>query len=274
MSAIQKNIGIIGFGKMAEVIFSRAVATGTVNPTHVLVLSHRQERDRSLKKKYGFAFVKSAADLCLSCPVIFLAIKPQQMQPVMAQLKPHLADHLILTVAAGLEVRTYRKALGQKTRIIRVMPNTPALVGSGVFTVYRGPGVSGDDLKLCQKLIQSCGMSFVIKNETHMHALTALTASSPAFVTLFVFALIESALELGVPQKLAKTLALKSMAGTLDLIWKSGLSAKELISEVASKKGMTEAGLKWLAKKRFTGIIGECMQKTVKQSHELGRMQT
>lgn len=264
------NIGVIGFGKMAEAMIGRALASGTVKKKQIVVLTHKKSRDKSLKKKYGITLVDDMATLSRLSSLLFIAVKPQQMPPVLESLKPHFSNQLIMTVAAGLNVASYQKILGKNARVIRVMPNTPAMVGQGVFTVFAPRAVKSRDLKLCQNLLDPCGKTYFLKSESQMHVTSALAGSGPAFVVAFADALIQAVLPLGLNEKLARDLFLNTILGTVTLMQKSKLKAHELIAQVASKKGMTEAGLSVLDKNRFTQLLGECIQEAVKRSHELG----
>lgn len=264
------KIGVIGFGKMAEALIGRALESHCLKKSQIVGLTHNKLRDKLMQKKYGITFASDIATLTHQCSVLLLAVKPQQMSGVLESLKPHFSNQLILTVAAGLSVASYQKILGKNARVIRIMPNTPAIVGQGVFTVFAPRAVKSRDLKLCQNLLDPCGKTYFLKSESQMHVTSALAGSGPAFVVAFADALIQASLPLGLNEKLARELFLNTILGTVKLMQKSKLKAHELIAQVASKKGMTEAGLNVLDKNRFTPLLGECIQETVKRSHELG----
>lgn len=265
------KIGVIGFGKMARIIIGRALAQKVLSRAQVLVLRHHPAKDRQIQKKWALSFV-GLKELFEKCDVILLAVKPQQMAAVLQDIKNHYRGQLIITVAAGIPVKFYQKILGKKPRLIRLMPNTPAKLGLGAFTLFAPRHVSKSDQGLCTGLMAPCGQIFVIKNENKMHATTTLAGSAPAFVFAFAEALIAAGQKMGLTKALSRALVNKTLTGSAMLLEKSADDPAALIAEVASKKGMTEAGLKVLEKKRFTQILMECMQKTQARSRELGRI--
>lgn len=256
---------------MAEIIISRALEQNIITNTQVTSLRHHAAKDRHLQKKYGLRFADMKT-LLSGCEIILLAVKPQQVAKVLLALKPTYRNQLIITVAAGIPVKFYQKILGKTLRLIRLMPNTPAKLGLGAFTLFAPRSVSKTDRNLCAKLIAPSGEIFVIKNENKMHATTALAASTPAFVFAFAKALIDAGKKMGLTTALSRALVNKTLTGSAILLEKSTCDPALLIAEVASKKGMTEVGLKVLAKKRFTRIVVECMQKTQARSLEMGKI--
>jgi pyrroline-5-carboxylate reductase len=216
--------------------------------------------------------VPNTTNLFKENSVILLAVKPQTMANVLHEVRTHHKNHLIITVAAGLSFKYYEKFLGKKSRIIRVMPNTPAQIGLGATTMMGNKNVTKNDLALCQKLFSAVGLVLPLKNESLMHATAAVAASGPAFVYYFAQALMAAGQKQGLNAKQVKILVLQTLWGSTEMMRLSPESPEELTKKVTSKKGMTLAGLAVLKKKGFTKVIEACIHATIQRSQELGRL--
>lgn len=266
---LRHKFGVIGFGKMAEALISGAMNAGVIARGQTLTLAHRPERDTLLRRKYGARVCKDMAPLCREADVLLLAVKPLQMTSVLADLAPHVGNKLIITVAAALPLATYRKALGKSARIVRVMPNTPAMVGCGAAGYFAGKNVSPADKKACEIFFSATGLLVELKKEALIDSVIAVSGSGPAFVYRYADAVIANGIKMGLSPDVSRRLAVKTLQGAARMLEVTGLPADELIAQVASKKGTTLAGLDAMDKNGFTVAIAAAMNAAVTRSREI-----
>jgi pyrroline-5-carboxylate reductase len=173
-----------------------------------------------------------------------------------------------LSIAAGLDLRFFKKILGD-LKIVRLMPNTPALVGLGATAFFAGGRCTASDRRMVRMIFESVGQVFEVPSEKLLDAVTALSGSGPAFVYLFLKSLIDGGTKLGLAPSLARSLAIQTLLGATTLFARSPDSPATLISRVASKGGTTEAGLQVLALKKFETIVDQCLGAAAKRAETL-----
>ncbi|OGQ06549.1 MAG: pyrroline-5-carboxylate reductase [Deltaproteobacteria bacterium RIFCSPLOWO2_12_FULL_40_28] len=267
-----KTLGIIGTGNMAEAIVGGILAKKIFKPQNIIGFDIDLQKLNSFTKKFRIQKAKTPLEIT-KANIILLAVKPQNMGEALQTLSPLVSKkNLVLTIAAGLPLKFFRKKLGNNPRIIRLMPNTPALVGLGATAFIATPNCTKKDIQKTQKIFSAIGMVIKIKNEKQMDAITALSGSGPAYVYLFVKSLIEGGQQLGLSSELTRTLSLQTVKGALELLSQSKENPKTLIGRVASKGGTTEAGLKILTKKGFESMIFACLKAAQKRAFELSKM--
>ncbi|HZF27267.1 MAG TPA: pyrroline-5-carboxylate reductase, partial [Steroidobacteraceae bacterium] len=201
---------------------------------------------------------------------IVLAVKPQQVREVAASLKPHLASQLVLTIAAGIRVKDLSRWLGGYRRIVRVMPNTPALVHAGISGLYAPAMVGSGGRAIAEKIMGAAGEVLWIEREEDLDAVTAVSGSGPAYVFYFIEALERAARELGLAADAAHRLALGTFAGAVKLAAQSGEPPETLRSRVTSKGGTTERALKSMEVERVKEAIVRAVRAAAERSRELG----
>ena len=180
--------------------------------------------------------------------------------------------HLVISIAAGIDTKFLKKSLGVKARIVRVMPNTPALVGVGASAYFLSRACGPSDRSRVKTLLGSVGLAIEVSNETLLDAVTGLSGSGPAFVYLFLDGLIEGGKRSGLSERVARDFATQTVLGAATLFEKSGLKPAELIAKVASKGGTTEAGLLFLKKRRFRETAVQCVTAATRKAKELRRL--
>lgn len=263
------NLGIIGCGNMANAIVSGATSTKFILPNQIFALAHNKTKDQKFAKQHRIKFLADIESLFETCTVILLAVKPKSMMDLLNQIKPHIKNHLIITVAAGLKIKTYQKHLGKTVKIIRAMPNTPSFISLGVTALCYSKTTSKQDQILARDLFDSIGSTYELKSESQMDAATALSGSGPAFIFSYIDAIIKAAKANGLPEIMATNVLLDTMLGSTLYMKHSQKTAKELITQVASKGGTTEQGLAVLHKKGFAKILDECFKATRKKSQQM-----
>ncbi len=191
----------------------------------------------------GGHMAASNRDVAAAADVIFLAVKPQQMAPVLTELRGHIKrEHLVISIAAGVPLAAIAAGLGDAPRLVRVMPNTPCLVGSGASGYCLGPNATPDDAALVSKLLGAVGIARQV-DESLLDAVTGLSGSGPAFVYVLIEALSDGGVKMGLPRDVALALAAQTVRGAAEMVLSTGQHPGELKDAVTSPGGTTIAGL-------------------------------
>ena len=247
-----------------------AIIGGICKEYSVSVCEQDQKRVQWLKEKYKIA----AGDLktvVKRSEVIILAVKPQNFDSVLIELRPHLTqDQLVISIAAGITCRYLQKMLGAKVRVIRTMPNLPAQVGEGITGICAGKAANNKDLILVQQLFSCVGTTIVVE-EKWMDAITAASGSGPAYVFLFIESFNNAARSLGFDEALAKALVLQTIKGSLDLLDSQGGDAAAMRARVTSKGGTTQAAMDVFTKHDFKKVFKEALMAAKKRARKLSK---
>lgn len=266
------KLGVLGFGNMAQAIVTGLISSKLLSTKNIYALEPDKIRVKNVKKKYKIRFLESSRALSHQSSVILICVKPQDLKTVLTQLKPHYKNQLVMTVVTGATIKKYKKYLGSKSKIIRIMPNTPALIGYGAAAYFVDQNCTQRDKKLCENFFNCIGTIIKIKKESLMNAITAICGSGPAFVYQYAQSVINSAKKLGIQENTAKKLVLQTMLGATQMMIKSSQSPDQLTKLVTSKRGTTLAGLEALNKKGFTKAIEACMIRATKRAIELSKL--
>ncbi len=254
-----KRIVIIGGGNMGEAIIKGL-------KRQVFVCESDPAKTKALAKKYKTVAID--LDQASSCDVIIFAVKPQDMGAVLAQIENK--GQLFISIAAGLTTTYFEKHLGGKARVIRSMPNMPALIGEGITALSAGKYAKPQDLKLAQEILNSVGTTVVVK-ESMLDAVTAVSGSGPAYVFLFVEQWLAAAKALGFKQAEAKELVYQTLIGSAHLLKKSEFDAGTLREKVTSKGGTTQAALEVFAKNKFNQTVKNALFAASKRAKALSK---
>ena len=265
------TIGFIGFGNMAEAIAAGLLKNKLVRSDAILAFEPNTKRLTEIQKKYKITPTKNLTELCYKARVIVIAVKPQNINEVLPELMTVYQNQLIITIVTGIRIKHYKKYLGSQAKIIRVIPNTPALIGLGAAAYFADPACTWSDKKLCEDFFNSIGRIWPLKHEPQLDAVTAISGSGPAFVYQYAEAIINAAHKTGLPLKLAKDLVLQTLLGATQMMLQSSLSPDELTQKVTSRGGTTLAGLKVLKKKGFAKILEACMVRAAQRAKELSQ---
>ncbi len=266
-----KEIGCIGGGQMGEALIKGLLKAKLCRAQSLIVAEPDPMRRKYLESTYAVETCDVPQFVWQKSTTVLLAVKPQVMQIVLAASKPHIAaDHLLITIAAGLPIAFYERMLdGNTHKIIRVMPNTPALVLEGVSAICRNAQVTEDDLQKAMAIFGAVGKTVVLE-EHYLDAVTGLSGSGPAYVFTFIEALIDAGLKTGLPRDVAKTLAVQTVLGSARLMQEADEHPAVLRSKVTSPGGTTIAGLHVLEKAGFRGIIMDAVEAAADRATELG----
>jgi pyrroline-5-carboxylate reductase len=260
------RLGFIGAGSMGGAIIRGLAAAGV--PRENLVFYDPDPARQAEMEALG---VKAAPDPgeVMHAPVVVLAVKPQTMTPVLSALQPFARPrHLMVSVAAGVTVATLEAAFPE-SRVIRAMPNAPATVGAGITALALGSRATAEDEALALELFDAVGMAVAV-DEKLMDAVTGLSGSGPAFVAVFIEALADGGVKMGLPRSLALTLAAQTTLGAARLCLEEEVSPGALKDRVASPGGTTIEGLHVLEQAGFRGAVISAVEAATWRAKELG----
>ncbi len=272
---IERNIGFIGAGNMAEALINGFIGSGLVSPGRIFAADRLKDRMLWLAERYEITVYNKNYEVAANSDIIFLTIKPQDMQAALEDTAEHMDEtRLIVSVMAGRTIDAIHSVLagcGLKSHppVIRAMPNTPSLIREGAIGLYAEERVREEDIRLVKRLFGSVGVVVELGEEGLLNTVTALSGSGPAYVFLFIDALTEAGIKGGLAPDDARTLAIQTVAGAGRLIKKSDSSPQELIKKVASPGGTTVAGLEVLEKMGFKDIILKTIEAAKRRAEEL-----
>lgn len=261
------RLACIGAGNMAEALVKGLLRAG-LSPAQVTVTDVRHERLDYFRSAYGVQAAPDNRAAAKAADVILLAVKPQQMNDVLAELAGATERALFVSIAAGIPTARIERALGAPARVVRVMPNTPALVGAGISALCGGAHAAADDLALAEVLLQAVGQTVRV-DEALMDAVTAVSGSGPAYIFRVMEAMEAAAVQHGLPQETARSLVLATVAGAGQLAQSSRRAPSELREQVTSKGGTTEAALKVLNERDIAGAFSDAIAAAVRRAREL-----
>ncbi len=267
-----KTIGFIGTGQMAQALASGFVRTGKIEKSFVFGYDLLLEASTSFERLVGGTVCATIPELLNTCDIIFFCVKPQHMSSVMETVKSwqgNLSEKLFVTIAAGLPIRFFENALGDSIRLIRVMPNTPCLVGEAASGFSVSPRVSPEEAKFVEDLFQTVGVAIQVP-ETLLDAVTGLSGSGPAYVFQIIEALSDGGVKAGLPRKIATILAAQTVKGAAEMVLKTGLHPGELKDKVSSPAGTTIAGVAVMEDYRVRAAMIAAVEAATKRSTELG----
>ena len=269
---MDNKIGFIGGGQMGEALIRGILESNLFKAGDICVAEPNQERREYICRTYGVEGYPESRALWDSCSTIFLAVKPQIMKSVLAACKGFVSsEHLIITIAAGLPISFYEEELECiDCKIIRVMPNTPALVLEGASGFSGNTNVNSEDLQHCEQILSKIGKAVNV-DEASLDAVTGLSGSGPAYVFTFADAMIDAGIHAGLSRPVAETLALQTILGSVKLLMESGKHPAELRAMVTSPGGTTIAAQQILEREGFKGIIMDAIEAAVERSRELGK---
>jgi pyrroline-5-carboxylate reductase len=270
-SALRRTIiGFIGGGNMAEAIIKGLIAGGAA-PESILVAEPVEARRRQLAEQYAITTTADNRDVAAACRTIILAIKPQMAPAACTALKSELTEaHLLISIMAGISCATLEGYFTAPPRVVRVMPNTPALVLSGATTIAPGKTATSEDLAVVETIFSLVGNCYRVE-EKLMDAVTGLSGSGPAYVLTFIEALADGGVKNGIPREVALNLALQTVLGTAKLLAETGEHPGSLRDKVTSPGGTTIAGLHALEKGSFRATVMNAVEAATARSKELGK---
>lgn len=266
-----KKIGFIGSGNMARAIAVGLIRKGIVQPSQLYAADISQDQRDEFEKLTTARSCSSNLEVAQWADLVILAVKPFHVAAVCEEIRGHIrADQLIISICAGITTQVIAQHLGEKARVVRVMPNTPALIGCGATAVSRGPAATPDDVECALELFGAVGVALEL-DENYLDLVTGLSGSGPAYLFYFAEALIAAAQELGLERQAATILVKHTLYGASRLALESERSLEELRAAVTTKGGTTEAGLRALEQHHFFDVVKQCVAAATHRSAELSQ---
>jgi len=265
-----KKIGIIGIGNMGGAILNGLISSGAARKSDVIGFDSDAAKRASAKKRFGVPISKSISEVTAHCDIIILAVKPQSIDEVLKEIRSCGKDRLYISIAAGIKTYHIEKELdlGHRPRVIRVMPNTPALVGEGISALCGGRYAAARDIKTANEIFLSVGETVEAK-EKYFDLITAVSGSGPAYFFYLKEALVGAAVRQGMDKTTAKKLVSKTGLGAARLLMESGDEPEILRQRVTSKGGTTERAIEVFERAGMRKIIERAVIAAMKRSKEL-----
>jgi pyrroline-5-carboxylate reductase len=263
------KLGFLGSGKMASALARGVVASGAFAPADVIVSDVVSAAAEALAKATGAGIARTNAELAAGADHIVLCVKPHDAVNALTDLGPALQGKLIISIVAGLSTKVLEDAAGKGARVIRVMPNTPALVGQGAAAYALGTAATDADAEVVEKLFRSVGLIVRVK-EALLDAVTGLSGSGPAYVFTVIEALADGGVLMGLPRDLAIQLAAQTVVGAATMVRETGEHPATLRDQVTSPGGTTIAGLEALEKAGLRSALISAVRVATERSRQLG----
>jgi len=268
---LEKKIGFIGCGNMARAIISGLVNSGLIAPANILVWDRKAETNQQMAQQYGISAAESAEALAREADILFGAVKPNVILKVLSDLAGVMKkDALVVSIAAGVTLDSLAGVLGHDRKIVRVMPNTPALVNEGMTSVTPNVLVEPQEVDDIVAIFESFGKAAVV-NEYLIHAVVGVSGSAPAYVFMFIEAMADAAVLGGMPRAQAYEFAAQAVKGAAQMVIETGTHPAELKDQVCSPGGTTIEAVKALEENGFRAAVMNAMQRCMAKSEALSK---
>ena len=263
------RLGVIGFGNMAGAIIKSALHNNVFSLSEITVFDIDPQK-MLFAREIGVNTASTHGEAVINSDIILLAVKPQIIETVLSEIKNVSEGRCFVSIAAGISGDYIKSLLSPKAYVLRVMPNTPIMVGRGATAVAKSDDVPYEYYKKAVSIFSSSGeVAFI--DESRMNEIISVNSSSPAYFFLMVDAMVKSAEEQGIDKAVALRLSAKAMEGAAAMLLESGKSPEELASQVTSPGGTTFAALKALSDNRFQETVRKAMHSCTKRAYELGK---
>jgi pyrroline-5-carboxylate reductase len=273
---IDSRIAFIGSGAMAEALISGLLTKGIAQAQNLIAAGPREERGRALSERYGVPATTSNVQAAAGADVVVLSVKPQVLPRVMPALRGQIKpDALVLSIVAGAQIETISGGLAPersaRVNVVRSMPNTPAQIGQGITVWIAAPGVNDEHRAQARALLGALGQEVEADNEDQLDMATALSGTGPAYVFLFMEALVDAGVHLGFSRRVAEQLVVQTVKGSVDFYEHSPSHLARMRNQVTSPGGTTAEALYYLEKAGFRTAVSRAVWAAYQRSVELGQ---
>lgn len=266
---MEQHIGFIGLGNMGGAILQGILSSNAVSASQFYVYDINPEIGDSLKGQYDINFVGSAKDVARESDIVFIAVKPNDVSNVLSEIQKELKKTtVVVSIAAGITIKMIEAIIGYEQKVIRVMPNTPALVNSAMCSITPNTEVAPEELLTVRALLNCIGLTEVLP-EYQIHAATGVGGSAPAFVFMFIEALADAAVKGGMTRKQAYKYAAQTVMGSAKLMLDTNKHPGELKDIVCSPSGTTIEGVQTLEEKGFRAAVIDAVEACINRSKQL-----
>ncbi len=268
---LEKKIGFIGGGNMAKAIIGGLIASGQINAANIWVFDRKPATNQALAAQYGLIPAQSAAEMAQQVDILFAAVKPNVILKVLKELAGNLKKNaLVVSIAAGVTLDSLAVALGHDRKIVRAMPNTPALVNEGMTSVTPNVLVTQEETDEIVAIFNSFGSAAVV-TEYLIHSVVGVSGSAPAYVFMFIEAMADAAVLGGMPRAQAYRFAAQAVKGSAQMVLETGKHPAELKDMVCSPGGTTIEAVKVLEEKGFRAAVIAAMETCMAKSAALSK---
>jgi pyrroline-5-carboxylate reductase len=268
---LKEKIGVIGAGKIGSAIVRGMIRAGLVSKDHVIASDVSEPLREAIAKELGIRVTLSNSEVCEFANIVIIAVKPQIIDSVVKEIATGLEKtKLLVSVAAGIPLSRIETNLRPGSRVVRVMPNIPCVVGAGASCYAGGTHATAADMEKVGSILNSFGVASRVE-EKDLDAVTGLSGSGPAYVFLFIESLADGGVQAGLSREVALKLALQTVYGSARMALESPKHLAELKDEVTSPGGTTIAGLYALEQKGFRGTVMDAVVSATRRSRELGK---
>ena len=268
---MRNKIGFIGSGKMASAIIKGLIKADFSKPEDIIATQTKQIGLAEKSKALGVKIILDNKEAVKNSDVIFIATKPNQVVDVLKEISPFIDESkLIVSIAAGVTLKKLESNLPSNTRVIRVMPNTPALVGEGMSGMVGGSKAEKKDLEFIKNLLATIGKCVIADNESQLDIVTAISGSGPAFFYKVINEIARAGEKLGMDYDKALLLSIQTAIGSAKMALNRDISMEQLISNVATKGGCTAVGVDCMNEYNTEKLFFDVIESTTKKAHALG----
>ena len=266
-----KSIALIGPGAMAEAIIAGLLRKEITTPERILAAGPRAERVEELHQRYGIRAFTDNQAAAEQAEVVILSIKPQRLSKVLSNLAGHISpDALVLSIIAGATIQTLSEGL-RHSAVVRSMPNTPAQIGEGITVWTTSSAVTSEQQALACQILSALGQEVYVEEEYYLDMATALSGTGPAYVFLFMEAMIDAGVHMGFPRRIAEQLVMQTILGSVSYYDKNKVHPAQLRNQVTSPGGTTAQALYYLEKAGFRTALSRAIWAAYERSLELGK---
>ncbi|MDT8382693.1 MAG: pyrroline-5-carboxylate reductase [Brevefilum sp.] len=271
--ANNKKFTLIGPGVMAEAIISRLIKHDVVDESNIVAAGPRLERLQELEARYQIQTNLDNAAAVQDVDVVILCIKPQKLTEVMADLKDQIPENgLVISIVAGATMEALTKGLNHPV-VVRTMPNTPAQVGEGMTVWAQSPQTSQEQHNIAQEILRALGQEIYVEEETYIDMATAVSGTGPAYIFLFLEAMIDAGVHLGLPRRIAEKMVVQTIKGSIAYYNENTKHPARLRNQVTSPGGTSATAIYYLEKMGFRTAISRAIWAAFTRSQELGKGQ-
>ena len=264
------KIGFIGGGKMATAIMNGIISSGYCKSENIFVSDKNEQALAVLKEKNNVNTTQDNTEVIKNCNIILFAVKPFVLRDVLTEIKPYITEnHLVLSIAAGISINTIEEILG-KVPVIRIMPNTPALVNAGMSAVCKGTCANDNHKNIALDIFKSVG-KVIESEEKYIDIITAISGSGPAFYYYIIDEIAKAGAKLGLDYETCLKLSAQTALGSAKMVMETGVSPEQLIINVTTPGGCTAVGNDVLKDNNVSDIMYETIEKTAQKAFELGK---
>jgi pyrroline-5-carboxylate reductase len=262
------RIALVGGGAMGEAMTKCLLAKAVVTPTELVVSDVSVARRELLSGQYGVITIDDNRKAIEGCDIIILAVKPQNLAQVMAEVKDPMPQQAVLSIVAGADIASLRGGLNHSS-VVRAMPNMPAQIGEGMTVWTATAEVTEEQKETAQSILRALGEEIYVPDEKYLDMATALSGSGPAYVFLFIEGLIDAGVHVGLPRDVAKELVIQTVLGSAHTVQKTSKHPAELRNMVTSPGGTTTEALLQLEKGSFRSLLVEAVAAAYEKAKHL-----